>query len=201
MSTAKFQQFLASTADAMPYVKAHGFLTAIAQTPTIVLPTEWQSLLLGPTTVTADTKQAEAIGDLVMNLHNEILIQLNAGEQLELPCPDPAAHREWAAGYLLATQRDHVWREDPLGVELLLPFGVLTGDIELDGAPEGAIERIIAELPEHLLKIHAHWIEWRRVNMPAKKNAQQHKQPIGRNEPCPCDSGLKYKRCCGRVAS
>ncbi len=21
---------------------------------------------------------------------------------------------------------------------------------------------------------------------------------IGRNEPCPCGSGLKYKRCCGR---
>ena len=23
---------------------------------------------------------------------------------------------------------------------------------------------------------------------------------VGRNDPCPCRSGLKYKRCCGRVA-
>ena len=28
---------------------------------------------------------------------------------------------------------------------------------------------------------------------------QQHKKKkIGRNEPCPCGSGKKYKRCCGR---
>jgi len=23
-------------------------------------------------------------------------------------------------------------------------------------------------------------------------------QPVGRNEPCPCGSGKKYKKCCGR---
>jgi len=28
---------------------------------------------------------------------------------------------------------------------------------------------------------------------------QQHKKKkIGRNEPCPCGSGKKYKRCCGK---
>jgi len=27
--------------------------------------------------------------------------------------------------------------------------------------------------------------------------AQQHTGPIGRNDPCPCGSGRKYKRCCG----
>lgn len=24
------------------------------------------------------------------------------------------------------------------------------------------------------------------------------KEKIGRNDPCPCGSGLKYKKCCGR---
>jgi len=27
---------------------------------------------------------------------------------------------------------------------------------------------------------------------------QRHDVKIGRNEPCPCGSGKKYKRCCGR---
>lgn len=27
---------------------------------------------------------------------------------------------------------------------------------------------------------------------------QVHKQKIGRNDPCPCGSGMKYKKCCGR---
>ena len=25
------------------------------------------------------------------------------------------------------------------------------------------------------------------------------KRKIGRNEPCPCNSGLKYKKCCGQL--
>jgi uncharacterized protein YecA (UPF0149 family) len=25
--------------------------------------------------------------------------------------------------------------------------------------------------------------------------------PIGRNTPCPCSSGAKYKRCCGKNAA
>ena len=24
-------------------------------------------------------------------------------------------------------------------------------------------------------------------------------QKVGRNEPCPCGSGKKYKQCCGRI--
>ena len=25
------------------------------------------------------------------------------------------------------------------------------------------------------------------------------KKKVGRNEPCPCGSGIKYKKCCGKV--
>ena len=34
---------------------------------------------------------------------------------------------------------------------------------------------------------------------PAKKQPIR-KKKIGRNEPCPCGSGKKYKNCCGRNA-
>lgn len=29
-------------------------------------------------------------------------------------------------------------------------------------------------------------------------NQQQFRAKIGRNDPCPCRSGKKYKKCCGR---
>lgn len=29
------------------------------------------------------------------------------------------------------------------------------------------------------------------------KTEQRHKDKVGRNEPCPCGSGKKYKKCCG----
>ena len=34
---------------------------------------------------------------------------------------------------------------------------------------------------------------------PAKKVVKQAvSNKVGRNEPCPCGSGLKYKKCCGK---
>jgi len=36
-----------------------------------------------------------------------------------------------------------------------------------------------------------------RVPPPPPKAAAE-PQPVGRNDPCPCGSGKKYKKCCGR---
>jgi preprotein translocase subunit SecA len=33
---------------------------------------------------------------------------------------------------------------------------------------------------------------------PREQQARRHGEKIGRNNPCPCGSGKKYKRCCGK---
>ena len=33
----------------------------------------------------------------------------------------------------------------------------------------------------------------------AAKNKKQTRRTIGRNDPCPCSSGIKFKKCCGRI--
>ena len=35
-------------------------------------------------------------------------------------------------------------------------------------------------------------------NISPRPNQAAKKAKIGRNDPCPCGSGLKYKKCCGR---
>ncbi|MBU4302494.1 MAG: SEC-C domain-containing protein, partial [Actinobacteria bacterium] len=30
-----------------------------------------------------------------------------------------------------------------------------------------------------------------------EKPVQRHKDKVGRNDPCPCGSGKKHKKCCG----
>jgi len=35
-------------------------------------------------------------------------------------------------------------------------------------------------------------------NAPASKSISSNSDKIGRNSPCPCGSGLKYKKCCGK---
>ena len=41
-------------------------------------------------------------------------------------------------------------------------------------------------------------LKGRSGNSPVKKAAQVKRAKIGRNDPCPCGSGRKYKNCCGR---
>ena len=45
----------------------------------------------------------------------------------------------------------------------------------------------------------ANVMQWAR-QMDAHKQAARQRVNIGRNDPCPCRSGKKYKRCCGRAA-
>jgi uncharacterized protein len=41
---------------------------------------------------------------------------------------------------------------------------------------------------------------WKRKHKPPQiETAAPHPPKIGRNDPCPCGSGLKYKKCCGRT--
>ena len=35
-------------------------------------------------------------------------------------------------------------------------------------------------------------------NVPVEKDKNDPFANVGRNDPCPCGSGKKYKKCCGR---
>jgi len=39
---------------------------------------------------------------------------------------------------------------------------------------------------------------WACFNRPVEGQAASGKQKVGRNDPCPCGSGKKYKKCCGK---
>ena len=51
-----------------------------------------------------------------------------------------------------------------------------------------------------LVAIHAHWLA-RRTALPAVASrgpVRREAPKVGRNDPCPCGSGQKYKKCCGQ---
>lgn len=56
----------------------------------------------------------------------------------------------------------------------------------------------------HYLNEKSHFTKennlWRYLNGETQLTTTATKsEKIGRNEPCPCNSGLKYKKCCGKV--
>ncbi|MDD2498968.1 MAG: SEC-C metal-binding domain-containing protein, partial [Desulfitobacteriaceae bacterium] len=67
---------------------------------------------------------------------------------------------------------------------------------------------IQSEVIRYMMRVNVVEAPQERKNVVENKNAEEgpkkpvrkHKQ-VGRNDPCPCGSGKKYKKCCGRDIS
>jgi uncharacterized protein len=59
-------------------------------------------------------------------------------------------------------------------------------------------EDVIVHMAAGLVQAYRYFREQRQVNASAHKSEPRRTAPkVGRNEPCSCGSGKKYKRCCG----
>ncbi|MEF8700532.1 MAG: UPF0149 family protein [Candidatus Accumulibacter sp. UW26] len=87
--------------------------------------------------------------------------------------------------------------------EQLFPLFVLTGDAEQAAATAGEewlageeLTRMRAEceerLPQAVANIYRFWVAQRSV-----RTIRRDQVKVGRNDPCPCGSGRKFKKCCG----
>ncbi len=112
---------------------------------------------------------------------------------------------DWAEGFMDAFGlRVDAWDallEDDDGRLLIGPNMAQLHD--KDGKPfiEGGLEEMqeiredcAQSLPYAIKGIHDFWKARRQ---PANRARRPGGKKVGRNEPCPCGSGLKYKRCCG----
>jgi uncharacterized protein YecA (UPF0149 family) len=99
---------------------------------------------------------------------------------------------------------DDVWNDDERGAVFLFPMAVLSGEADLVGE-EDADGRIIEDrapqlrrcreaLAATVIEANQYWTAWRRGSMAVPVASRPPK--VGRNEPCPCGSGLKFKKCC-----
>lgn len=88
-----------------------------------------------------------------------------------------------------------------MGLKWFAPFYVFTiqtiSEKLIDKIKTSLLRNRFCETIENsLLNIHQYWLPLRTKKSlkPTKK-----KEPkVGQNEPCPCGSGQKYKRCCGK---
>ena len=90
--------------------------------------------------------------------------------------------------------------------ERLFPLMVLTGEAEAAALeqgeewPEGEDREELEsdcedDLPQAVTDIYRFWLAKRGIH-PIRREEPK----IGRNDPCPCGSGKKYKQCCGTEA-
>jgi uncharacterized protein len=192
---------LLEESDASSLEFARGVFAAVATAPTEISPTEWFPLLLG----------AQVESPLLLKRLLALLMrEYNACSDclaLSVPAvPSPeseAAIVQFAKGYVQVAQKDVAWTTDPTAFELTAPLMMLSGY-----APAEAMSKIDPligtdlprylechreTLPDDVLALFEHF---RAARTKHKLATAPSAEKIGRNDPCPCGSGKKFKKCC-----
>ena len=213
----ELQEFLLSgmTPDKTMDIEAlDGFLTAVVIGPDTVMPSEWLRVVWngseGPEYESME--QANRILGLIMRHMNSIANTLmNRPDRYEPIILNWEKEEDywlmgmpWAIGFFKGMDlRRENWKEltaDEEYGEMVMPIMTLLArpdDPEYGEIVNSAAKRkrFVDMLPDAVMDIHEFWLERREHFAPAPAIAKERKP--GRNEPCPCGSGKKFKKCCG----
>jgi len=196
-----------------------GYLHAIAIGPTTLHPAQWLPKVWGVDSAMppmASLDQLNHVVGLIMRHLNNIV----SGLQLRIPEIMPIWVTEtyqkktyqqgesWAYGFIEGMQL--CWGDwKPMldtdeGKAWFRPFGLLS---EHDFSPDqdeltktpARRAKLTKQLPTSVLAMHAYWLPYR-LAVAQRQIARKMQPKVGRNDPCPCGSGKKFKRCCGHAA-
>jgi uncharacterized protein len=202
---------------AMNLEELDGFFAALIAGSETVLPSEYYPEVFGGEMSDAceftSLDQANEILGLMMRHWNTIAGTLFKGEvylPLLLEEEVGTAHgNDWARGFMRGMDMRHDgWAglvEDEEHGVCLIPMMMLR--YEHDEDPEMRPEPITPEKRETVILHMAaglvgayryfHERPEDRVGTTFKSEPRRNISKVGRNEPCPCGSGKKYKKCCG----
>lgn len=214
----RLSDFLESVDTAMNLEEFDGFLCALVAGPETVMPSEYWPVAMGcdpaETEVFSMLEEAQDILGLVVKHWNSIATRLHSGEIYYPVFLDnengPASGIEWAQGFLEGVGlRQRQWAEllqDEDEGGAILPMLALAHENHPDPsmryelpAPEKRDE-VLALMTAGLVRIYEYFKERRSESLRVPTTVRRSEPKIGRNEPCPCGSGEKYKNCCLRRA-
>ena len=207
--------------ECMDAVTLEGFLTTIVIGPVTVTPEHWLPRVFGsdpedPMPAFSSAKSFKRVVHLIMRLYNSMIMIF--GIAPEKFSPTFYTHEvegktytivdEWCSGFLqgvaLAGDAWQPMLDEKPGI--LRPFQLFAtpeGWAELDAAVDE--EAMHAEwcnrIEPTVHAIHAYWLPYREESVTTRASPHPKrmagKPKVGRNAPCPCGSGKKYKHCCG----
>ena len=199
---------------AMNLEELDGFFAALIAGPEPVMPSEYnRELFGGETSSFSSLDEAKEILGLLMRHWNSIAGMLMRGEPyvpLLLEDENGVAHgNDWAHGFMRGMRMRHEgWAElvnDEERGGCLIPMMILhhehAEDPEMRPEPITPEKRkdIIAHMAVGLVGAYRYFRAEREPHSAAAFAPERRRttSKVGRNEPCPCGSRKKYKKCCG----
>lgn len=195
--------------EAMLLSELDGFLAGIIVCPELIPPSEWLPSIWGESEpVFDDERQANDVLGLIMGYYNDVIRQLNRGDYrpiYSIDNDDSALWEIWIEGFCQAMViRPDAWRtfdesEDEGVRRAMFVFGRL-GDLAMlssDELDSIEIDQLLEERAPDLIPAHVEILHRARIAAePHAPGRAAAKAKTGRNDPCPCGSGKKFKRCC-----
>ena len=162
-----------------------GFLTGVCTGPDAIAPTAWIPEVV-PEGAFDDDPAARAKVDVLARLYGAVAETLRTTPEIICPEPDKPAQEavDFCTGYVHGARMHETWKNDEAATKRLLPFEALTKE-NVD-ALEATTHR--ERLGGYVAEVQAYWRSKRQVVNATPK--------VGRNDPCPCGSGKKHKKCC-----
>ena len=214
-------QELPSVVDCMTLDELDGFLHAIAIGPETVMPNRWLPKVWnlddgGMMPPMDSLERVNHLLSLVMRHYNSIVSHLEQMPDNLQPIFGTDQSKEgeyddaglWAHGFIEGVKLSlSAWQpllSSPQGQEWYRPLQLLGDDdvtmANLDRiSTKAQIEALNQEVVNSVLQMHAHWLPLRQA-VAERRTAQAMSTKVGRNDPCPCGSGKKFKKCCGSAA-
>jgi uncharacterized protein len=184
---------------------ARGVFTALATVSKPLDPTDWIPLLLGEQIPSQAV--LKRILSLLMRDAKDIATSLARGEAPVPTSTDEDVIREYCRGYVQIAQKDRSLTTNQAAFDLILPILVLSGYAERESlrtvAPEAAADPVgytkacVDGLSLAVTSAYEFLRAERAKEAPTQAGTRREK--VGRNDSCPCGSGLKYKKCCQEV--
>jgi uncharacterized protein len=199
-----------------------GFLHALAIGPETVMPRRWVPKVWGQAEG-AMTPPVHSLNEvnhwlgLLMRHFNSIVSGFEQHPPVVAPCWPTVQYGDrgefedaemWAHGFTEGVKLSQkAWQpllDHPDGQRWYRPIGLLGADDfsadqdELTRTPEQRAA-LAASIEEGLTHMHAFWLPLRQA-VAEREHAQRTTRKVGRNEPCPCGSGKKFKKCCGAAS-
>jgi uncharacterized protein len=223
---AAWSSFLASPQapmTAMSLLELDGYLTGIVVTPQAapIRPSAWVARVWGGAEpIFEDETQIDTVLGAVMIHYNTLLRDIDRSlERLEAgrivdyrplflsgaENPTHDAVRTWVRGFWKAMElAPETWSalvEDKRTKIIIAPFAGFFDFDEL--APQEIPDDIDDRLDQDAALIPRMILLLRKLGRIREAGSPPaplaHRNKIGRNDPCPCGSGKKYKRCCGHA--
>lgn len=198
-----------------------GFLHAIAIGPETVLPSRWLPKVWGledgaMMPPMESLEQMNHLMGLIMRHYNGIIWGFEQKPPLMAPVwptygyggTDEEDAEGWAQGFTEGVKLSKsAWQpllDDLQGQQWYRPIDLL-GDEDAPPEWDDLIRTpeqraaLTAQIEDNVLRMHAFWLPLRNA-VAERQTAQRMSTKVGRNEPCPCGSGKKFKKCCGAPA-